>query len=759
MPLGSSRSKGLVWARLAIALCIALSPHLAAADASSEPSGFIGGNADHFVDPDGSLTLADMIGRRFLPADGKPANHGLSANDHTAFWLRLKIDRLPRDSEDWVLSLREPRTRSLQLFVVGDGDGVVLERSWRYTDPPPITAYPVIYLGRADVLGRTLYLRVHTVSSMRASLWLEPASQFVSDYTSQALYFGALLGVLLTLAVYCAATGAAMGDHALMLLAGVTVSIAAYIAGDRGLIESLIWPGVTILSRILSLGGTFMIYATSVLFSATFLEAPLRNRWTRMGVFILAALFTLAAIGSGVLIQDLTILRYSALPGFLAILTVVTMGVATALFQPRRASLFLLCWSPALLTGLARIGLNLFPDALPARPLTVNVVYFGVATSCLLFAVVTSIELRQRAMVARAERAANERRFRDFAITASDDFWEADASLIVTRTFESASPVAGLSSGKPLLAQFAALGADVAQLQEALEHKTAFRDVRLRIPHPDQFKPDQFECCLSLSGLPVLAHGDLIGWRGTLTDVSDQVAREWEQGHQRVLAALGFLIGSIAHDVNNLLHPVLNLSRRVSESLEKGDPRISLLGIVTESARQAAQIVASVLSLARSRRDSKLVPFGTAVIDSIKLIKDVSANGLRVVADVETKDGPLVAETDVFRILSNLVSNAATAMDNTGEVRVSFRAQDDRSFLLEVSDSGPGVSDATRKMMEERGGDILGDGWRSGLGLMIVRHIVKSLDGLMEIRSNSTGGATVALRFPAVQGAAPTVAQ
>src|SRR6185503_14046863 len=107
----------------------------------------------------------------------------------------------------------------------------------------------------------------------------------------------------------------------------------------------------------------------------------------------------------------------------------------------------------------------------------------------------------------------------------------------------------------------------------------------------------------------------------------------WEQGHQRVLAALGFFVGSIAHDVNNLLHPVLNLSRRVGDSLERGDPRIGLLAVVTESARQAAQIVASVLGVARSRRDSRVVPLGTAVTDSIKLIRDVSASGIRIVAE------------------------------------------------------------------------------------------------------------------------------
>jgi signal transduction histidine kinase len=741
-----------LFARLAMVLCLILSPSLAVAD----PEGFIGGSADHLVDVDGTLTLAAVVDQPFVPADGRPANRGLSATAHTAFWLRVKVDRLPRDGEDWVLSLREPRTRSLQLFAVDDRGGVVLERSWRYTDPPPITAYPVIHLSRSDIVGRTLYLRVQTVSSMRASLWLEPASLFLSDYSGQALYFGALLGLLITLAVYCAATGVAMGDVPLMLLAGVTASIAAYIAGDRGLIESLIWPGVTTPSRILSLGGTLMVYATSVLFSAAFLQEPLRNPWTRIGVFALAALFTLAAIGASVDIQgdSLRILRYSPWLGLLAILVVVGMGLATALFQPRRASLFLLCWSPALLTGLARIALNLFHGVFPALPLTVNLVYLGVATSCLLFAVVTSIELRQRALVARAERAANERRFRDFAITASDDFWEADANLTVTRTFQGGSPAADLPPRTPLLSHFTELGADVAQLRSALDQRTAFRDIRLRIA-----KPEPLERYLSLSGLPVFAHGDdFIGWRGTLTDVSDQVAREWEHGHQRVLAALGFLIGSIAHDVNNLLHPVLNLSRRVSESLERDDPRIGLLGVVTESARQAAQIVASVLGLARSRREARLVPFGTAVIDSIKLMRDVSGNGIRVVADVETEEGPIVAETDVFRILSNLVTNAATAMNSTGEVRVSFHAQDDHSFLLEVSDSGSGISDATRKMVEKSDGNIPGGSWRAGLGLTIVKHIVTSLDGLMEIRSNSAGGATVALRFPAAQRLAPTIA-
>jgi signal transduction histidine kinase len=315
--------------------------------------------------------------------------------------------------------------------------------------------------------------------------------------------------------------------------------------------------------------------------------------------------------------------------------------------------------------------------------------------------------------------------------------------------------VVGLSVGKPLLPQFAALGADISPLEVALDNKAAFRDIRLKI---SQAEP--VERWLSLSGLPVFATADgSIGWRGTLTDVSDQVAREWEHGHQRMLAALGFLVGSIAHDVNNLLHPVLNLSRRVGDSLERGDPRVRLLGIVTDSAQQAAQIVASVLGLTRSRRAPRMVPFGLAVIDSLELIRGVGGSGIRLVGDVETRDGPMVAETDVFRILANLVTNAAAAMDNTGEVRVSFRVQHDRSFVLEVSDAGKGISEATRRIVEEWDGELPRGGPRPGLGLAIVKHIVKSLDGLMEIRSNPTGGATVALRFPAAQRVALAVAK
>ncbi|MFO1080271.1 MAG: sensor histidine kinase [Reyranellaceae bacterium] len=732
---------------LALGLSFVVPAAPATAQAVGEASGFIGGLADHLVDPDGTLALADMGRQSFAPADGKAANRGLSANERTAFWLRLKVERLPGDDADWVLSLREPRTRSLQLFAVDASGRTVLERLWRSTGPGPVTAYPVIPLARADIVGTTLYLKIRTVSSMRASLWLEPESRFLADYSGQALFFGALLGLLVTLAVYCAATGAATEDLSLVLLAGVTVSIAAYIAGDRGLIESLIWPGVPGLSGTLSLGGTLMIYATSVLFSAAFLQAPLRRRWSRIAVYGLALLFSLEAIGGSVAAAgiDLIVLRVSPWLGLLAIARVIGAGLATAWRQPRRAVLFLLCWSPALLIGLARIALNLLSSTVSASPLTVNMVYAGIATSCLLFAVVTSIELRQRAVVARAERATNERRFRDFAITASDDFWEADAEAMVTRTFEGAAPVAGLSSGSALPAQLAALGADAAPLVEALARRDAFRDVRLRLPQPGLAKRH-----LSLSGLPVFAaDGSLAGWRGTLTDVSDQVAREWERGHQRVLAALGFLVGSIAHDVNNLLHPVLNLSRRVADSLPPGDSRVRLLGVVTDSARQAARRVAGVLSLARSRREARLLPFGAAVAESLKLIQDVTAEGTRLVAEVESRGGPVVAEPDVFRILSNLVGNAAAAMGNGGEVRVSFRAEGDESFVLEVADSGPGVSDAARRAFEESDGEMPGPGWRAGLGLTIVRHIVKSLDGRLEIRSNPAGGAIVALRVPA----------
>ena len=364
--------------------------------------------------------------------------------------------------------------------------------------------------------------------------------------------------------------------------------------------ETLLIEGATTLSRLLSFSGTFLIYLTSIIFSAVYLQAPLRWKWSCALVSGLAVVFAVGAAVAAVdvLTDQMRLRPFSGALGFAAILLLVGMTVATGWVQPLRAGLYFLCWLPAIAGGLLRLGLDAFPAELSASPLALNAVYPGLCVSTLLFAMLTSIEARRRALAANRALKASEKRFHDYSLTASDDFWETDESGTLTRASQRDGSAVALEVGRSLLAIFGARvipndRSALKALENALTARRPFRNIRI-----DLASRASEERNLLLNGLPILDDsGPNGGWRGTLTDITMDVTRERERGRERTMAALGVMVGSIAHEINNLLHPVINLSRLTMERMAVDDENRHRLGIVHDFGRRAGEIVADVLGL------------------------------------------------------------------------------------------------------------------------------------------------------------------
>ena len=223
------------------------------------------------------------------------------------------------------------------------------------------------------------------------------------------------------------------------------------------------------------------------------------------------------------------------------------------------------------------------------------------------------------------------------------------------------------------------------------------------------------------------------------------------------MAALGVMVGSIAHEINNLLHPIVNLSRLATERLHPDEENARFLRIINDSGRRAGEIVANVLGLTRARADLNRAPFGQAVAEALVALETLGGAQVRIDAAIESLDGPEIQSTRAFQILSNLISNAARAMNYKGVVVVRYRELEAegarRRFRLTVSDSGVGMSESARS----RALDPLftaADGG-SGLGLSIVRTIIESMGGQIDIESRLGLGATIAITLSTPKAGEP----
>jgi signal transduction histidine kinase len=736
------------WALLALALAGA---SLAGCSAAGPESGSLP-TFGHFVDRSGELTIDAVASAPtlFEGSDGRMANRGVSPGFGAVLWLRFQIPN-PPDVQRLVVSLRDTRASRAELYV-RDG-GRWLTQVWDphadWTARRSFLRFPVFRVDGHAVRDKPVFIRINTTSSMRAALWVEADDRFSENYGNEMLLFGALLGTLAALLTYLAAIGVALREPSVLRLAAVVAAFLVYVASDRGILEASIVPGAFDLSRALSLSSALMIYATWLSFAVQYLRVG--EHFTRpaalvvrgaIAVLMIAAAWTALEVVLGVRL----VRAYASYVGVAALLTGFAIAISTLRYDRRRAGAFLLCWAPAIITGVARLLLDAAPG-LSTNPTLPRAMYFAVALSLLIFAVVLSLDLQDRERRLREAQQLSEARFRSFAGSVSDSYWETGADRRVTYLAGTLASEAGIRAGEllPDESAFGAASDESQQVRDALVRKVGFRGLVLSLPGAVGTARR-----IALSGTPVFGDlGQYLGHRGTLTDVTQELLTRARQSQQQKMFALGQLAASIAHEINNLLHPMINLARRVRNRVESDDRYA--LDLVIDSGVQARHVVARVLGSAKAAPQvgSPAVPLGAAALKALDPLASSMPPGVRLNAAIEEHEGPLVHAGDVLQLLGNLLANASNAMGGNGEVSVSLtRHSDTGGHVLRVADTGVGMDEETRRRALEPFYTTRSEAGGTGLGLAIVFGIVTQWGATLDLLSEPGRGTMVVISFP-----------
>lgn len=228
------------------------------------------------------------------------------------------------------------------------------------------------------------------------------------------------------------------------------------------------------------------------------------------------------------------------------------------------------------------------------------------------------------------------------------------------------------------------------------------------------------------------------------------------------LASLGQLAGGIAHEINNLLQPILSAAQFMAEDHADDPALMENVSIVLDSVRLAASVVRDVLAFAR-RGASDLVPMdlAEAVEREMGVLRRTLPAAARVTVDLQA--APVVRGNggELAQVLRNLVGNAVEATQGRGRVALSVAsvvvdaAQSARLLLpvgpyarLSVADDGPGIApDAARRVFEPFfTTKEVGKG--TGLGLAIVHGIVRGWGGTIVLRDHAEAGAVFDVYLP-----------
>jgi len=260
----------------------------------------------------------------------------------------------------------------------------------------------------------------------------------------------------------------------------------------------------------------------------------------------------------------------------------------------------------------------------------------------------------------------------------------------------------------------------------------------------------------------LLPDGDLLAM---IRDVTEKKSLEAQFLRAQRMESIGTLAGGIAHDLNNILTPIM-MSISILKDLSTEPDSIRILETIDVSAKRGADIVRQVLSFARGLEGERVeVQPKNLLRDLESIMRDTFPKDIRLQFLVPKDAWSILGDpTQLYQILLNLCVNARDSMPNGGNLTVSvencvldehyaamnIQAKPGHYVKINVTDSGTGIQpDILDKIFEPFfTTKELNKG--TGLGLSTVMAIVKSHDGIINVYSEPGKGTTFKTYLPAI---------
>jgi PAS domain S-box-containing protein len=283
-------------------------------------------------------------------------------------------------------------------------------------------------------------------------------------------------------------------------------------------------------------------------------------------------------------------------------------------------------------------------------------------------------------------------------------------------------------------------------------------------------RKDGAALAVSLACTPIV--GDRGEHAGVLVSARDVTERNELMAQLTVsdrMASLGTLAAGVAHEINNPLACVLaNLDLAAAQVIERSG-RLGLaleLGEVTEQLRDAREastrirnIVRDLSIFSRSQEDEACPTDVEKVMESTLRI---ACNSIRHSARIVKSYGKIglvhASESRLGQVFLNLVINAAQAIEEgragDNEIRISTRADASGAVVIEIADTGPGISAEVLSRLFTPFFTTKPVGVGTGLGLSICHRIVDSFGGSIGVTSELGKGTVFRVTLPAARAEA-----
>ena len=248
------------------------------------------------------------------------------------------------------------------------------------------------------------------------------------------------------------------------------------------------------------------------------------------------------------------------------------------------------------------------------------------------------------------------------------------------------------------------------------------------------------------------------------TDITERRRLEQQFPRAQRMEGIGTLAGGIAHDLNNVLSPIL-MSIGLLQMDENDPERLETLTTIERSARRGADMVSQVLSFARGMEGRRIdVQVRHLVRDVAKIVAETFPKSITLRDHVPADTWLLHADpTQLHQVLLNLCVNARDAMPHGGRITIAAEnlmvdaqyaamimdAQPGPYVKLEVEDTGTGIPPEIVEKVFDPFFTTKEPGKGTGLGLSTSLAIVKSHGGFIRVYSDPGAGTRFHVYLPA----------
>ena len=253
-------------------------------------------------------------------------------------------------------------------------------------------------------------------------------------------------------------------------------------------------------------------------------------------------------------------------------------------------------------------------------------------------------------------------------------------------------------------------------------------------------------------------------------DITEKKKLEAQFLRAQRLESLGMLAAGIAHDLNNILAPVLMGAPLLrARATHVSDLRV--LETIENSAGRGAALVRQILSFAHGASGEKVIIQVKHLLRDIGgLIEETFPKSIKLEEEIPNDLWTVQGNpTQLHQVLLNLCVNARDAMPNGGTLRLSAAnrkldgpaaqalpsANPGAYLVLEVSDTGTGIQPEILTHIWEPFFTTKGEGRGTGLGLVTVRGIAASHGGFATVESKPGSGTTFRVFLPAAELSTP----